>query len=67
LEEFLWGGARQVWGWWFQDSHQWTPHPQTYRALQFDITMHNSNYDELFASKYVEGLKEEIKATVEQQ
>lgn len=27
--------------------------------------MHNSNYDELFASKYVEGLKEEIKATVE--
>lgn len=30
--------------------------------------MHNNNYDELFfASKYVEGLKEEIKATVEPQ
>jgi hypothetical protein len=29
-----------------------------FQSLQFDITMHNSNYDEVFfASKYVAGLK----------
>jgi hypothetical protein len=37
-----------------------------FQALQYDISMHNSNYDELFfASKYVDGLKDEIIAVVE--
>jgi len=37
-----------------------------FQSLQFDVTMHNCHYDELFfATKYVDGLKEEIRATVE--
>lgn len=39
-----------------------------FQSLQFDITMHNSQYDDLFfASKYVSGLKDEIRAMVEPQ
>lgn len=38
----------------------------TFQALQYDITMHNNHYEELFfASKYVAGLKDEIRAVVE--
>ena len=37
-----------------------------FQALQYDITMHNNHYDEIFfASTYVAGLKDEIKAMVE--
>jgi hypothetical protein len=37
-----------------------------FQALQYDITMHNCHYDEVFfASTYVAGLKDEIKAVVE--
>lgn len=39
-----------------------------FQALQYDVTMHSGKYDELyFATQYVAGLKEEIKATVEPQ
>lgn len=39
-----------------------------FQSLQFDITMHNCHYDELFfATKYVEGLKDDIRAAVEPQ
>jgi len=39
---------------------------KAFRALQFELTMHNSHYDELFfATNYVEGLRDDIKATVE--
>jgi len=39
-----------------------------FQALQYDITMHNSNYDELFfMPQYIRGLKEEIRGTVEPQ
>ena len=37
-----------------------------FQSLQFDISMHNCHYDELFfATTYVQGLKEEIRATME--
>ena len=37
-----------------------------FQALQYDVTMHSGKYDELyFATQYVAGLKEDIKATVE--
>ena len=37
-----------------------------FQALQYDITMHNSHYDDIFfASSYVAGLKDDIKAVVE--
>jgi hypothetical protein len=37
-----------------------------FEALQFDITMHNPYYDDMFfTQKYVMGLKEEIRGTVE--
>lgn len=37
-----------------------------FQALQYDITMHNSHYDDIFfASTYVAGLKDDIKAVVE--
>jgi hypothetical protein len=37
-----------------------------FQSLQFDISMHKCNYDELFfATTYAQGLKEEIRATVE--
>ena len=37
-----------------------------FQALQFDITMHNSNYDDMFFThKYIMGLKEDIRGTVE--
>lgn len=39
---------------------------EAFQALQYDITMHNCPYDDLFfASTYVAGLKEEIRAVVE--
>jgi hypothetical protein len=39
-----------------------------FQALQFDITMHNPHYDDMFFTpKYVMGLKEEIRGTVEAQ
>lgn len=39
-----------------------------FQSLQYDITMHSCNYDDLFfASKYVNGLKDEIRAVVEPQ
>jgi hypothetical protein len=35
---------------------------KAFQALQFELTMHNSHYDELFfATKYVEGLRDDIK------
>ena len=37
-----------------------------FQSLQFDIAMHNCHYDELFfATTYVQGLKDEIRAMVE--
>ena len=37
-----------------------------FQALQYNITMHNSHYDEVFfASAYVAGLKDDIRAAVE--
>jgi hypothetical protein len=37
-----------------------------FQSLQFDISMHNCHYDELFfVTTYVQGLKEEIRDTVE--
>lgn len=37
-----------------------------FQALQYNITMHNSHYDEVFfASAYVAGLRDDIRATVE--
>jgi hypothetical protein len=37
-----------------------------FQALQYNITMHNCHYDEVFfASTYVAGLKDEIRVTVE--
>lgn len=39
-----------------------------FEALQFDITMHNPRYDDMFFTpKYVMGLKEKIRGTVESQ
>jgi hypothetical protein len=39
-----------------------------FQALQFDITMHSSHYDDwFFTSHYVSGLKEEVRAVVEPQ
>lgn len=39
-----------------------------FQALQFNIIMHNANYDDLFFTpKYIMGLKEEIRSTVEPQ
>lgn len=39
-----------------------------FQALQFDITMHNLNYDDMFFSpKYIVRLKEDIRGTVEAQ
>jgi hypothetical protein len=39
-----------------------------FQALQFNITMHNNNYDDMFfTSQYIKGLKEEIRGTVEPQ
>jgi hypothetical protein len=39
-----------------------------FQALQFDFNMHSCQYDDLyFASQYVEGLKDEIRAAVEPQ
>jgi hypothetical protein len=38
----------------------------TFQALQFNIIMHNPNYDDLFFTpKYIMGLKDEIRAQVE--
>lgn len=38
----------------------------TFQALQYDITMHNNHYDDIFfASTYVAGPRDEIKAVVE--
>jgi hypothetical protein len=37
-----------------------------FQALQYNITMHNCHYDEVFfASTYVAGLRDDIRATVE--
>ena len=37
-----------------------------FQALQYNITMHNSHYDEIFfASTYVAGLKDDIRVTIE--
>lgn len=37
-----------------------------FQALQYDITMHNCHYDDIFfAETYVSGLKDEIRAVVE--
>jgi len=39
-----------------------------FQALQYDVTMHNSHYDEMFFTpQYIRGLKEEIRTTVEPQ
>ena len=39
-----------------------------FRALQYNITMHSWKHDELyFATQYVAGLKDDIKATIEPQ
>jgi len=39
-----------------------------FQALQFVVTMHNPNYDEMFFTPhYIRGLKEEIRGTVESQ
>lgn len=39
-----------------------------FQALQFDVTMHSYNFDELFfATTYVNDLKEEIRAVMEPQ
>lgn len=39
-----------------------------FQALQYDVTMHNSNYDEMFFTpQYMRGLREEIRSTVEPQ
>jgi hypothetical protein len=39
-----------------------------FQALQFNITMHNNHYDDMFfTSQYIKGLKEEIRGTVEPQ
>lgn len=39
-----------------------------FQALQYDVTMHNSSYDEMFFTpQYIRGLKEEIRGTVEPQ
>ena len=37
-----------------------------FQSLQYDVTMHNSSYDEMFfTQQYIIGLKEEIRAAVE--
>ena len=37
-----------------------------FQSLQYDFTMHNSSYDEMFfTQQYIIGLKEEIRAAVE--
>jgi hypothetical protein len=37
-----------------------------FKAMQYDITMHQPRYDEMFfAPKYIIGLKEEIRGTVD--
>lgn len=39
-----------------------------FQSLQFDVTMHNSHYDDMFFTpQYIKGLKEEIRGTVEPQ
>jgi len=39
-----------------------------FQALQFDITLHNPHYDDMFFTpRYVMGLKEDIRGTVESQ
>jgi len=39
-----------------------------FQSLQYDVTMHNSSYDEMFFTpQYIRGLKEEIRAAVEPQ
>ena len=39
-----------------------------FQTIQFDITMHNPHYDEMFFTpQYVMGLKDEIQSTVEPQ
>lgn len=39
-----------------------------FQALQYDITMHSCNYDDLFfTTHYINGLKDEIRAAVEPQ
>lgn len=39
-----------------------------FQTLQFSITMHNNQYDDMFCTpQYIRGLKEEIRGTVEPQ
>jgi hypothetical protein len=73
LGTVLLSSREQIWCWWFQDCNEWPTGTKTvedyttkFQALQFDITMHNSNYDDMFFThKYIMGLKEDINGTVE--
>ena len=39
-----------------------------FQSLQYDVSMHGSNYDALFfATQYVRGLRDDIRAMVEPQ